>query len=112
MLGCKVGKQGIYKNPIVGVYQSVTSSCWQKSLVLLVMISLPAIVLVVSRQFSAALESSAVNDNPQKFYLWATGREFSYCFTYDPHQADAWMFRTGGEYEHSTLDIQRPTPKE
>lgn len=72
----------------------MTSIRWQTPLVLLVIISFPAIILVMSRQFAATPELKAVDNNPQKFYLWATGREFSYCFTYDPHEADAWMFRT------------------
>ncbi|HTV62293.1 MAG TPA: hypothetical protein VMH30_06960 [Verrucomicrobiae bacterium] len=48
----------------------------------------------MTRRFPAALDSNVMDSNPQKFYLWATGGEFSYNFTYDPHRADAWMFRT------------------
>jgi len=36
----------------------------------------------------------ANDDNPNKFYLFATGKEFSMSYTYDPHAADLWMFRT------------------
>ena len=36
------------------------------------------------------------NNNPQKFYLWSTGASVSHSFTYDPHAADVWLFRSGG----------------
>jgi hypothetical protein len=35
-------------------------------------------------------------DNPDAFYLCATGGVVSYGFIYDPHAADDWMFRTAG----------------
>jgi len=35
-------------------------------------------------------------DNPDAFYLSATGKMVSYGFIYDPHAADDWMFRTAG----------------
>jgi hypothetical protein len=35
------------------------------------------------------------DNNPDKFYLWATNSSYGYTFTYDPHAADAWLFRTG-----------------
>jgi|SRR5271157_904544 len=41
-----------------------------------------------------ALESRVLDTNPDKFYLEGKNGMFSYAFTYDPHEADAWMFRT------------------
>jgi hypothetical protein len=39
--------------------------------------------------------TSKVNDvNPNRFYLYATGKEFLVRYTYDPHAADLWMFQT------------------
>ncbi len=35
-------------------------------------------------------------DNPDTFYLCATGKVVSYGFIYDPHAADDWMFKTAG----------------
>lgn len=35
------------------------------------------------------------DNNPDKFHLWATNSSYGYTFTYDPHAADAWLFRTG-----------------
>jgi hypothetical protein len=35
-------------------------------------------------------------DNPDAFYLCATGGAVSHGFIYDPHAADDWMFRTAG----------------
>ncbi len=34
------------------------------------------------------------DNNPDKFYLWTTGNTYSFTYTYDPHAADLWMFRT------------------
>src|SRR5580765_2957431 len=45
---------------------------------------------------SSRLPESPENNNPQKFYLWATGSSFSYTFTCDPRAADGWLFRSGG----------------
>ena len=36
------------------------------------------------------------DNNPDKFHLWATNSSYGYTFTYDPHAADAWLFRTVG----------------
>ena len=36
------------------------------------------------------------DDNPDRFHLWATNSSYGYAFTYDPHAADAWLFRTVG----------------
>jgi hypothetical protein len=35
------------------------------------------------------------DNNPDKFHLWTTNSSYGYTFTYDPHAADAWLFRTG-----------------
>lgn len=40
--------------------------------------------------------------NPDKFYLWTTGRGYSFRFTYNPHAADAWMFRTAEGHLQNT----------
>ena len=37
-----------------------------------------------------------VNDNPDKFYLFATNSSYNCTFTYDPRAADEWLFHTGG----------------
>jgi hypothetical protein len=34
------------------------------------------------------------DNNPDAFYLCATGEMISYGFIYDPHAADDWTFRT------------------
>jgi hypothetical protein len=49
---------------------------------------------VVSRGHTGAAGSRMENDNPNKFYLYATGKEFLVRYTYDPHAADLWIFRT------------------
>jgi hypothetical protein len=92
----------------------MTSFRWQRSLVLLPAISLvTAIILfLMSRRFvqsSATFELKAVDNNPDGFYLCATGRVFSYNFTYDPHAADDWMFRTAegsmGQLNHRPSSV-------
>ena len=35
------------------------------------------------------------DDNPDKFHLWTTNSSYGCSFIYDPHAADAWLFRTG-----------------
>jgi hypothetical protein len=37
-----------------------------------------------------------INNNPDKFRLWATNSTYVYTFTYDPLAADEWRFETGG----------------
>jgi hypothetical protein len=78
-----------------------------------VMISLPVIVILISRRFPVASALQTVDNNPDKFYLYATGKVFSYGFTYDPHEADAWLFRTAeGHLEgsnHTPNTAPRPT---
>jgi hypothetical protein len=63
--------------------------------------------------------TSNVNDvNPNRFYLYATGKEFSVRYTYDPHAADLWMFRTAeghlvvNESEPETGSIPNAKPTE
>lgn len=63
-------------------------------LLLLAIISLPVVVIVISRCFSTTAELNSSENNPDKFYLWTTGRGYSFRFTYNPHAADAWMFKT------------------
>lgn len=36
----------------------------------------------------------AADMNPNKFYLHESGKGYSIRYTYDPHAADLWMFRT------------------
>ena len=68
---------------------------WQTSLVLLVVISLPVIVIFMSQRLPTATELGPTDNNPDKFYMWCTtDKVVSVAFTYDPHAADAWMFRT------------------
>jgi len=59
------------------------------------MILLPAAVLLMARLHPDTARLKTADYNPDKFYLCGTtGTGYSYCFTYDPHEADAWMFRT------------------
>jgi hypothetical protein len=57
------------------------------------------------RAHTGAVRTRVENDNPNRFYRYATGKEFSIRYTYDPHAADLWMFRTaeghltGNNYE-------------
>ena len=67
---------------------------WRTPLVLLVAISLPAMVILTFRRAALAPESETPDYNPDKFYMSVNGKVISYSFTYDPHEADAWMFRT------------------
>jgi len=76
--------------------------------VLLVVISLPAIVIVMSRRFPATPELKTADNNPDKFYMCVSDKVISCSFTYDPHEADAWMFRTADghlESSNQTPDI-------
>ena len=61
---------------------------------LAVMISLPVGVGLLSRRHIGTPGLRTVDNNPNKFYLNANGKEFSVRYTYDPHAADLWMFRT------------------
>jgi hypothetical protein len=47
-------------------------------------------------------------DNPQAFYLQATGSEFSYTFTYDPRKTDRWRFGTDGGAGIQTTNNHNP----
>ncbi len=44
------------------------------------------------------------DDNPDKFHLWTTNSSYGYAFTYDPHAADVWLFRTVGPFNSNGLD--------
>jgi hypothetical protein len=68
------------------------------SLALLAVFALPAVSVLTSRLPPEMSTSGIANNNPDKFYLSVTGQAYSYCFTYDPHAADAWMFRTAEGY--------------
>jgi hypothetical protein len=77
----------------------MTSIRCKAYLVLLLVISLATATMYFQKirqslQPSAAFELKVVDTNPDKFYLNATSGMLSYAFTYDPHEADAWMFRT------------------
>src|SRR5271170_2212122 len=83
----------------------------QKFIALLLVI-LPAVAMIyfqMSRsgvRTSETLELRVDDINPDKFYLEATNGMFSYAFTYDPHEADAWMFRTA---EGSMAQLNPPS---
>ena len=78
---------------------------------LLAGVSLPAAGILISRCFSAKPELNSSDNNPDKFYLWTTGRGYSYRFTYNPHAADAWMFKTAeGHLESSNELINATAP--
>jgi hypothetical protein len=77
----------------------MTSIRCQAYLVLLLVISLVAAMMHFQKTRrsiwpSATFELKVADTNPDKFYLNATSGGLSYAFTYDPHEADAWMFRT------------------
>ena len=60
---------------------------------------LAAIVLVVATlhfDISGDVQQREINNNPDKFRLWATNSTYVYTFTYDPLAADEWRFETGG----------------
>ncbi len=58
-------------------------------------VSLSAAILSSCRAGSRSNQLYETN-NPQKFYLSATGSSFSYTFTCDPRAADGWLFRSAG----------------
>lgn len=73
---------------------------------LLAGISLPAAIILISRCFSTTSELSSSDNNPDKFYLWTTGKGYSYRFVYNPHAADAWMFKTAeGHLQNTNLAL-------
>ena len=93
-----------YKNPFCGVCKSVRKIRWRRWLILPVVISLAAGVAVLSRHVPTSPELNPQDNNPDKFYLWTTGKGYSFRFTYNPHAADAWMFRTAeGHLESSNV---------
>ena len=49
-----------------------------------------------SVQPTSAFKLQGKEENPDAFYLCATGGAVAYGFIYDPHAADDWMFRTAG----------------
>lgn len=44
------------------------------------------------------------DNNPDKFRLWTSNSGYQYTFTYDPHAADAWLFR-GGSFPTQSLRL-------
>ncbi len=46
-------------------------------------------------------------NNPDKFFLWGTGTNFNYSFTYDPHAADEWRFEHGTFPESALAETNR-----
>jgi hypothetical protein len=53
-------------------------------------------VLEQPEQTSGSFKLRGKDNNPDAFYLCATGDAVSFGFIYDPHAADDWMFRTAG----------------
>ena len=45
---------------------------------------------------SSGVQTREINNNPDKFRLWATNSAYIYTFTYDPLAADQWRFESGG----------------
>jgi hypothetical protein len=61
--------------------------------------ALVIILLVVATfhlDISSDVQKKEINNNPDKFRLWATNSKYVYTFTYDPLAADEWRFETGG----------------
>jgi hypothetical protein len=61
--------------------------------------ALVAIFLAVASfhfDISGDVQKREINNNPDKFHLWATNSSYVYTFTYDPLAADQWRFETGG----------------
>ena len=67
---------------------------WRWFALLTLAISLPVGIELASGRHAGTTKVKAADDNPNKFYLSRTGKEFSVRYTYDPHAADLWMFRT------------------
>jgi hypothetical protein len=51
---------------------------------------------VIPFQHFGQSPNGEINNNPDKFRLWATNSSYVYTFTYDPLAADEWRFETGG----------------
>jgi hypothetical protein len=80
---------------------------WRTSLGLLVVIALSVVVVVMSRRFPATRDLKTADNNPDRFYMFASGKVISCSFMYDPHEADGWMFRTAEGH----LESSNQTPK-
>ena len=87
------------------------NSRWRRLLELVVLISISAAVILVWRWPLPDTAMSATDNNPDKFYLWSTGKVFAYTFTYNPHAADAWMFRTAEGHLQNTNQVLDFTPQ-
>jgi hypothetical protein len=60
---------------------------------------LVTILLVVATfhlDISGDVQKREINNNPDKFRLWATNSTYVYTFTYDPLAADQWLFESAG----------------
>jgi hypothetical protein len=93
----------------------MTSFHWRTFLALLSGIFLAAIIILPftttrAGQSSATFKLKGKANNPDAFYLYATGGTISYGFIYDPHAADDWMFRTAegsmGQFRQSQSNFK------
>ncbi len=55
---------------------------------------LTAVIIIAAFRVFPLASHFKPDNNPDKFYLWTTGNTYSFTYTYDPHAADLWMFRT------------------
>jgi len=61
-----------------------------------VLVTILLVVATFHFNISSGVQNGEINNNPDKFHLWATNSAYVYTFTYDPLAADQWLFRTGG----------------
>jgi hypothetical protein len=61
-----------------------------------VLVTIFLVVASFNFNIPSGVQKREINNNPDKFRLWATNLSYSYTFTYDPLAADEWRFETGG----------------
>jgi hypothetical protein len=60
------------------------------------LVTILLVVVTFHFNISSDVQKGEINNNPDKFRLWATNSAYVYTFTYDPLAADEWRFETGG----------------
>ena len=61
-----------------------------------VLVTILLVVATFHFNISSDVQKREINNNPDKFRLWATNSAYAYTFTYDPLAADDWRFEMGG----------------
>lgn len=83
------------------------------ALMLFVVMTL-ALTLALPGRFQTRAGPPAINggSNPNYFFVWGTKASWQYTFTYDPHAADVWLFKSGGgNFSLGTNVIPTSKPK-